>query len=130
MANAASITVDLLAANTAGVVPTTSVLDTGTAAVSLDADVKGLSGDIILEVTNNSAGANNLTVSVLAASGRQAITAGLGAMDTVIAQNATKVIGPLEASRFVRSDGKVRVTFTPAAGTIAVGIKCFRLPKQ
>lgn len=130
MANAASIAVDLLTANAAGAVPTTSTLDTGTSAVVLDADVKGLSGDIILEVTNNSAGANNLTVSVAAATGRQAITAGLGALETVIAQNATKVIGPLEASRFVRSDGKIRVTFTPASGTIAVAIKCFRLPKQ
>lgn len=130
MANATEIVVTRLVANAAGVVPAANVLDTGTAAVTLPAKVGGDGGRLILEVTNNSAGANNLTVAVKAGVGRQAIRGGLGDLETVIAQNATKVIGPFETQRFAQTDGDIDVTFTPAAGTIAVGIKAFWLPKQ
>lgn len=130
MANATEIALTELVANAAGVVPTTNVLDTGTAAVTIPAKVKGKGGALLLEVTNNSAGANNLTVSMKAASGRQAVRGGLGDLDTVIAQNATRVIGPFETARFGKANGDIDVTFTPASGTIAVGIKAFLLPKQ
>lgn len=130
MANAVEIVVTKLEANAAGVVPTGNVLDTGTAAVTIPAKVGGDGGRLILEVTNNSAGANNLTVAVKAGSGRQAIRGGLGDLETTIAQNATKVIGPFETQRVGQSDGDISVTFTPAAGTLAAGIKAFWLPKQ
>lgn len=130
MANAAAITVNGLVANVAGAArPAGDTLDTGTAAVTLEAAVAGESERVLLEVTNNAAAANNLTVSVLAGDNPPAARAGLGALDTVIAQNATRIIGPLESARFIQDDGKLRVTFTPAAGTIAATIRCYKLPK-
>lgn len=130
MANATAITVTTLTANAAGIAqPTADVLDTGSAAVTLDADVGGLSGLVLLEVTNTAGAANNLTVRVQAGDQPPAERAGLGPLDTVIAQNATKIIGPLEAARFIKADGTLEVTFTPAAGTIGASIRCYRLPK-
>ena len=131
MANAAAITVTELVADAAGIVqPTADVLDTGTGAVTLAADVKGESGRVILVVTNNAGAANNLTVTVLKGDNPPAGRAGLGDLDTVIAQNATKVIGPLESARFIQDDGKLNVKFTPAAGTIGAQIRCYKLPKM
>lgn len=131
MANATALTVTTLTANAAGVAqPTADVLDTGTAAVTLDAAVGGLSGMVLIEVKNTAGTAVNLTASVLAGENPPAQRAGLGALDTVIAQNATKIIGPLESARFIRADGKLRVTFTPASGTIGANIRVFKLPKQ
>lgn len=130
MANATAITVTTLTANAAGIAqPTADVLDTGTAAVTLPAAVGGLSGLVVLEVRNGAAAANDLTVSVLAGDKPPAERAGLGALATVIAQNATKIIGPFEAARFIQDDGSLSVTFTPAAGTIAATIRCYKLPK-
>jgi hypothetical protein len=130
MANATAITVTELTENTAGIArPTGDTLDTGTAAVTLAAAVGGLSGHVILEVTNNAAAANDLTVSVLAGDRPPAERAGLGALDTAIAQNATKIIGPFESARFIQDDGSLSVTFTPAAGTIAATIRCYKMPK-
>lgn len=130
MANATAITVNELVPNVAGVLrPTADVLDTGTAAVTLEADVKGESGLILLEVTNTADAANNLTVSVLAGQDPPAQRAGLGALDTVIAQNATRIIGPLESARFIKGNGRLAVTFTPAAGTIGAQVRCYKLPK-
>lgn len=130
MANATAIAVDKLVANAAGVTPTVSTLDTGSTAVTLLADVEGLSGQMILEVTNNAAAANALSVTVKAQTGKANLRGGLGDLVTSIAQNATAVIGPFEAARFVDEDGKVSVTFTPAASTVAASIKAFLLPKQ
>jgi hypothetical protein len=130
MANAVAITVNTLVADTAGIVqPTGDTLDTGTVAVTLPAAVGGLSGEVWLEVRNNAATAVNLTVSVLAGDNPPALRAGLGALDTVIAQNATKIIGPLESARFIQDDGSLSVTFTPASGTLAATIRCYKLPK-
>mgnify|MGYP007071570752 CR=1 FL=1 len=131
MANATALTVTTLTANAAGSAqPTADVLDTGTAAVSLDADVGGLSGRVIIEVKNTAGTAVNLTVSVLAGDNPPAGRAGLGNLDTVIAQNATKLIGPLESARFIQDNGKLSLTFTPASGTIGAAIRVYKLPKQ
>ena len=129
MANASAITVTSLTANTAGVVPPTQdVLDTGTAAVTLDADVGG-DGMVLFEFVSNHASAVNQTFSILAGDNPPAQRAGLGNLDTVVAQNATKLVGPLETARFIQSDGKISVTVTPASGTIAAKIRCYKLPK-
>lgn len=130
MANATAITVTALSANSAGVAqPTADVLDTGTAAVTISADVGGRSDLVILEVKNTAGAANNLTVSVLAGDNPPAFRAGLGTLDTTIAQNATAIIGPFESGRFIQDNGKLDVTFTPAAGTIGANIRCYKLPK-
>lgn len=131
MANATAITVTSLTPDTAGVAqPTADVLDTGTAAVTLSADVGGQSELIMLEVKNTAGAANDLTVSVLAGDNPPAQRAGLGALDTVIAQNGTKIIGPLESARFIQDNGKLDVKFTPAAGTIGAAIRCYKIPRR
>ncbi len=129
MANAAAITVTTLVANTAGVVPpTASALDTGTAAVTLSADVGG-EGMVLFEFTSNHASAVNTTFAILAGDNPPAQRAGLGNLDTVCAQNVTKLVGPLETARFIQDDGKINVTVTPASGTIAASIRCYKFPK-
>lgn len=131
MANANAITVTALTPNAAGIAaPTADVLDTGTDAVNLGADVGGQSELCILEVTNKAASAVNLTVTVKAGDNPPAQRAGLGDLATVIAQNATKIIGPLESARFIQDDGKLSVTFTPASGTIAAEIRCYKIPRR
>jgi hypothetical protein len=131
MANASAITVNVLTPDTAGIAqPTADVLDTGTAAVTLAAAVGGQSELVLLEVTNNAASAVNLTVSVLAGDNPPAQRAGLGDLDTVLAQNAVKIIGPLESARFIQDDGKLNVKFTPASGTLAASIRCYKIPRR
>lgn len=131
MANASAITVNALTPDSAGIAqPTADVLDTGTAAVTLAAAVGGQSELVILEVTNNAASAVNLTVSVLAGDNPPAQRAGLGDLDTVLAQNATKIIGPLESARFIQDDGKLNIKFTPASGALAASIRCYKIPRR
>lgn len=131
MANATAISITSLTPDSAGVAqPTADVLDTGTSAVTLAADVGGQSELVILEVTNNAASAVNLTVSVLAGDNPPAQRAGLGNLDTVLAQNAVKIIGPLESARFIQDDGKLNVKFTPASGTLAASIRCYKIPRR
>lgn len=131
MANAAAITVTTLTPNTAGIAaPTADVLDTGTDAVTLAADVGGQSELVILEVTNNAAGAVNLVVTVKAGDNPPAQRAGLGDLATTLAQNAVKIIGPLESARFIQDDGKLNITFAPASGTIAAAIRCYKIPRR
>ena len=131
MANATAITLTTLTPDTAGIAqPTADVLDTGTAAVTLAAAVGGLSELVVLEVKNTAGAANNLTVSVLAGDNPPAQRAGLGSLDTVIAQNAVKIIGPFESARFIQDDGKLNVTFTPASGTIGAEIRCYKIPRR
>jgi hypothetical protein len=131
MANATAITVTTLTPDTAGIAqPTADVLDTGTAAVTLAADVGGQSELVLLEVTNNAASAVNLTVTVLAGDNPPAQRAGLGSLATVLAQNAVKLIGPLESARFIQDDGKLNITFAPASGTLAASIRCYKIPRR
>lgn len=131
MANATAITVTALTPDAAGVAqPTADVLDTGTAAVTLSADVGGLSELVILEVKNTAGAANDLTVSVLAGDNPPAQRAGIGKLDTTIAQNATAIIGPFESMRFIQDNGKLDVKFTPASGTIGVAIRCYKVPRR
>ena len=131
MANTDKITVTDLTPNAAGIAPPTAdVLDTGTAAVTLAADVGGQSELILLEVTNNAASAVNLTVTVNAGDNPPAQRAGLGSLATVLAQNAVKLIGPLESARFIQDDGSLSVTFTPASGTLAASIRCYKIPRR
>lgn len=131
MANTDKITVTALTPDSAGIaVPTADVLDTGTSAVTLAAAVGGQSELVLLEVTNNAASAVNLTVTVNAGDNPPAQRAGLGSLATVLAQNAVKLIGPLESARFIQDDGSLSVTFTPASGTLAASIRCYKIPRR
>lgn len=128
MANATAITVTDLALNSSSAYPTADVLDTGTVAVTLPADIGGAANRALFLVQNTSTA--NLTVSVLAGDNPPAQAAGQGAFTSGnIAQNAYLLLGPFESMRFGQDDGKINVTFTPAAGTIACNVRCLRVPK-
>lgn len=128
MANATAITVTDLTANAVTTRPTGDTLDTGTAAVTLAAAIGGKGSRVILEVTNTAAA--NLVVAVAAGDDPPAQNAGIGALTSDnIAQNAVVYLGPFETGRFGQNDGTISATFTPASGTIAATIRCYRLPK-
>lgn len=127
MANATALTVTALSANGSTANPTADVLDTGTVAVTLSADVGGQSDRVIVQVTNTAAA--NLTVTVGAGDNPPAFRAGLGDFTTgTIAQNGVLWLGPFESARFIQNNGKLDVTFTPASGTIACNARVFKLP--
>lgn len=128
MANATAITITDLTRDGSILPPTAQVLDTGTAAVALDTpDVGGDTGRIWLDVTNTAA--NNLTVTVAAGDNPPASRAPLGAyVSPTMAQNVRRLLGPFESARFGKAS-KLRVTFTPASGTIACNFVAYRLPK-
>ncbi len=86
-------------------------------------------GMVLFEFTSNHASAVNTTFAILAGDNPPAQRAGLGNLDTVCAQNVTKLVGPLETARFIQDDGKINVTVTPASGTIAASIRCYKFPK-
>jgi len=128
MANATAITVTSLTANSFTAQPTADVLDTGTAAVTLPADVGGVGERVIFIVTNTAAA--NLTVTVVAGDNPPAQRAGIGnVVSGNVAQNGSVVFGPFETARFIQDDGTVNVTFTPASGTITCNVRCYKLPK-
>lgn len=126
MANATAITVTDLSRNGWTDRPTADVLDTGTAAVALEAAIAD-GGRVVLEVTNTAAA--NLTVAVTAGDNPPAQAAGQGAASKVLAQNAVGLFGPFETMRFGQDSGKLAVTFTPASGTIGASVRCYQLPK-
>lgn len=129
MANATAITVRDLAANSQIQQPTADVLDTGTAAVTIDADLKGQTDLVVLEVKNTAAA--NLQVDVLAGDFPPAHRAGLGNLTkSGITQNQVWLCGPFESGRFIQDNGKLSVKFTPASGTIGVEARCYRLPRK
>lgn len=128
MANATAITVTDLTANAVTARPTGDTLDTGTAAVTLAAAIGNVANRVIIEVTNTAAA--NLVASVAAGAEPPALNAGQGALASAnIAQNAVVYMGPFESGRFIKADGSLSVTFTPASGTIGATIRCYRLPK-
>jgi hypothetical protein len=127
MANATAITLNALTANGAIIAPTAQVLDTGSSPVTLATSVTSEMDRIIIEVTNAAAGA--LGVVIEAGDNPPAFRAALG--DTTsqsIAQNARYIFGPFESARFANDDGKLYVTFSPAA-TINATFIAYRLPK-
>lgn len=135
MANATSITLTEFLANTAAGVadPTAQVLDTGTAAVTLEtADLAGSHDRVVIRVQNTAVA--NLTVTAVAgaaADNPPALRQGLGDLTSGnIAQNAVRWFGPFEAARFAEGGGKLKMTFTPASGTITANFQAFRLPKS
>ncbi len=128
MANATAITVTSLASEAATALPTANAMDTGTSAVTLYTAAVD-KGDRVIFVVNNTAAAN-LVATVLAGDNPPAFRAGLGALSSGnIAQNGTTILGPLDTARHIQNDGTIGVTFTPASGTIACNVICYKLAK-
>lgn len=128
MSNAAAITVRELAALTPSALPSPDVLDTGSSAVTLYADLDGDMETTILLVKNTDDD-TAMTVDILAGDNPPAVRAGLGNLSETVAFGATKILGPFESARFAQDDGSLGVKITPASGTIAAQITCLRLPR-
>lgn len=129
MANASAITVTSLVSGTATAQPTAAVLDTGTDPVTLSFSPAGDTHNIVLEFTNNAAAADTGTITVLAGDEPPAMEAGLGDLSFTLAQNAVKYL-VIDSARFMQSDGKINVTFTPATGKAQTfTVRAYKLPK-
>lgn len=135
MANPAAGTVNALVANGFFADPAGDVFDTGTngAPASLLYDVSGDSNPVIFEVTNTEGSAINIVVGMAAGGYPPASRQMLGAYASAnLAQNAVGWYGPFSSSQFIQSGanaGKLKLTLTPASGTLAATVKCFKLPK-
>jgi len=128
MANATSIVLSALTANGELATPTAQALDTGTAAVTLESAATSEMDRIILRVENTAAA--NLGVSIDAGESPPSWRKSLGAFTaTALAQNDEAWFGPFESARFAQADGKLKVTFTLASGTITGNFTAYRLPK-
>jgi len=127
MANPASLTINSLVANSSLNQPSAQAIDTdGT----VNCAVGSLMDRLFLEIINLAAAA--LTVTVKAGTGDHAHTA----LDLAISMAATgsagdkKLVGPLEAARFVKADGSIDVAFLAAASTPNATVRVYRLPRQ
>jgi hypothetical protein len=128
VANATAITINELTANGSIVAPTAQVMDTGSAAVTVETAALSDMDRVVIEVTNTAA--NNLTVTIEQGENPPAFRKALGdVVSATMAQNVRRIFGPFEAARFAQADGKLQVTFTPATGTIACNFIAYRLPK-
>jgi len=126
MANPASITINDVTANGAINTPAAQAIDTNG---TINMDAKSRTGKLLIELVNLDDAA--LTVTFKAGTGVQAHTA----RDLAVTLAATggagdkKVVGPLEASRFVKADGSIDIQFA-GGGTPTSTINVYRLPKQ
>lgn len=128
MANATKINLTDVVENTALNQPTGDVLDTGTAAVTLELDPQGDTHNILLECTNTSV-ADDMTVAVLAGDNPPAFRAGLGDLSMVVSPGTPKYL-VLESARFMQDNGKIQIKATPASTkTQTLTYRAYRLPK-
>lgn len=130
MANATAITINDLTANGSVAPATAQILDTGTAAVTLETPVTSDMDRMFIEVTNTHATAT-LTVTLETGADPPAFRQALGDVTSapLAAVNGRRIFGPFESGRFAQASGKLQVTFTPASGTITANFTCYRLPK-
>jgi len=130
MANATAITINDLTPNGSIVAPTAQVLDTGTAAVTLETPATSDMDRLVIEVSNTHATAT-LAVTIEAGANPPAFRQALGDVvnTAIVAVSGRRIFGPFESARFAQAGGKLQVTFTPSAGTITASFVCYRLPK-
>lgn len=135
MSNPAAGTVTTLVANGFKADPTGDVFDTGTngSPASLDYDVSGDTNKVVFEVTNQMATAISIVVGIAGGGYPPAFRSQIGAYASGnLAQNAVGWYGPFESARFIQNGakaGKLTLTLTPASGTLAATVKCFKLPQ-
>lgn len=129
MANATSVTLNVLTENVAKDDVAESVLDTGTDAVTIPLTPDGDTHNILLKFENNAAAADIMTVKILAGDNPPAFQAGLGDLSIALAQNEIDY-AVIESARFMQSNGTISIKSTPAAGkTQTLKITAIKLPK-
>jgi hypothetical protein len=127
MANPANLTVNDLVVNADVLQGAGDAIDTNGTVPILAADLGGATGRLIFSVTEDNVRA--LTVTVLHGDNPPAVQQGLGTLTVAVAQNTTKLIGPLDSSRFMQNDGTVQVTFTGTGGAATCHVRAYLLPK-
>lgn len=129
MANATKITLNSLAVDTAKADCAESVLDTGTAAVTLPLTVAGDTHNVLLKFENNAEAKDDMTVEILAGTTPPAFLGGLGDLTIVLEQNDIAYV-VLDSARFMHADGKIKIKSTPATGkNQTLKITAWELPK-
>ena len=129
MANASKITLNSLAVDTAKDDCVESVLDTGTAAVTLPLTPVGDTHNILLKFENNASAADKMTVDILAGTTPPAFLGSLGNLSIELSKNDIAYV-VLDSARFMHADGKIKIKSTPAAGkTQTLKITAWELPK-
>ena len=129
MANASKITLNSLAVDTAKDDCVESVLDTGTAAVTLPLTPVGDTHNILLKFENNASAADKMTVDILAGTTPPAFLGSLGNLSIELSKNDIAYV-VLDSARFMHADGKIKIKSTPATGkTQTLKITAWELPK-
>lgn len=129
MANATKITLNSLAVDTAKADCAESVLDTGTAAVTLPLTVTGDTHNVLLKFENNAEAKDDMTVEILAGTTPPAFLGGLGDLTIVLEQNDIAYV-VLDSARFMHADGKIKIKSTPAkTKNQTLKITAWELPK-
>jgi hypothetical protein len=127
MANATSLTINALTANSWTTRPAGNVFDTGTVAVTVYGTVDTYkSGAVIVEVSNG--GTAVLTATALAGDNPPAFRAGLGSVAGSVAAGSVQIFGPFETGWFGQDDGTFGLTLTPVSGTIAGTVRAYAIP--
>lgn len=129
MANATKITLNSLAVDTAKDDCVESVLDTGTAAVTLPLTVTGDTHNVLLKFENNAQAADKMTVDILAGTTPPAFLGSLGDLSIELSQNDIAYV-VLDSARFMQADGDIDIKSTPATGkNQTLKITAWELPK-
>lgn len=127
MANPANLTVNALTINANVLRGAGDAIDTNGTVPIRAADLGGGAGRLLIEVTEDNVRA--LTVTVLHGDNPPAVRQSLGTLTVSIAQNTARVIGPLEAARFMQNDGTINVGFTGTGGAATCHVRAYLLPK-
>lgn len=114
MANATKVTLNTLAVDTAKDDVAESVLDTGTAAVTLPLTVTGDTHNVLLKFQNTALAADKMTVEILAGTTPPAFLGSQGDLTLELAQNAIAYL-VIDSARFMQADGDIDIKSTPAA---------------
>lgn len=129
MANANKVTLNSLAVDTAKDDCAESVLDTGTAAVTLPLTVAGDTHNVLLKFENNAQAADKMTVDILAGTTPPAFLGSLGDLSIELSQNDIAYV-VLDSARFMHADGEIKIKSTPAASkNQTLKITAWELPK-
>lgn len=129
MANATKVTLNSLAVDTAKDDCVESVLDTGTAAVTLPLTVTGDTHNVLLKFENNAQAADKMTVDILAGTTPPAFLGSLGDLSIELSQNDIAYV-VLDSARFMQADGDIDIKSTPATGkNQTLKITAWELPK-
>lgn len=129
MANATKVKLNSLAVDTAKTDCVESVLNDGTAAVTLPLTVAGDTHNVLLKFENTALAADKMTVEILAGTTPPAFLGSLGDLSIELSQNDIAYV-VLDSARFMQADGDIDIKSTPAkTKNQTLKITAWELPK-